>query len=656
MTATEESSTGRLAWRRVHILLASLVLIGTAFLVWRPPLWGSHDPIPTTLSADACFLLVGLTLAFALVRFASRAGLVGRSLLYLLTVVFGGMAASRMVLEVRDRTATAFWPPKAAPARAVVLDSLAPRDAAEWGLRVAMHAAGEQTDTLPDIPVNWRFPHQVQLAIGTAASGESEFWSRAGTGANAVACHAVVSGSSKATSKQLTPSCMRADSAPATLVFSTTHRSGPDSGRVSSDSALSPWPQHRFNARRHASVASPDGGPAAHPWMTATHTEVRASSSVVGDMVLVGGHNTGLMAALDVTTGAVRWISRVPNWVHQAPVSDGRIGVVGFGDNERSFWGRAPSGVGGFDVRTGRRLWTRFDESSVMTSPVIIDSSLIYASAAGVLRKRRLATGELLAERELPGGLVMGPPLLVGDTVVVGLEPDHVCAVLAGDLRTLWCHTFAGQQMLGHASPSVDGGIVIASGISTAITPTLRDFLALPIGLQLRGIGAILFPRYWKEFWPGQLFSGLELATGRVVWTSPLFRERREITGHSAGTATTQHGLGVIILPLADTLVVFDTRSGAVRWSSGALSARGTPQIIDDAVIVAGRAGVIEVRKLEDGTLVCSIKRRVGYDRAGPIEVGGKAIFVNLDGEVEAIPAAQLTSCTAEHAQRPAVP
>jgi outer membrane protein assembly factor BamB len=259
----------------------------------------------------------------------------------------------------------------------------------------------------------------------------------------------------------------------------------------------------------------------------------------------------------------------------------------------------------------------------------------------------------LLAERDLPGGVVMAPPLIIGDTVVVTLEASHVCAFLAADFRNLWCRNFPGQQMFGHASPSVDAGIVIASGVATPVFLTVDEFRKLSLGLQLKSLRAVLFPRYWSEVWPGQLFTGLELSTGRVVWQSPLFAERRELTGHSSGTAAVENGIGVIVLPLADTVVAFDARTGSILWTSGANEARGPALILDGQVVVAGRNGIIEIRQLADGALRCTITRRVGYDRAGPARAGGLVIFANLEGEVEAIPVGELMSCTAAGARRP---
>jgi outer membrane protein assembly factor BamB len=174
--------------------------------------------------------------------------------------------------------------------------------------------------------------------------------------------------------------------------------------------------------------------------------------------------------------------------------------------------------------------------------------------------------------------------------------------------------------------------------------------------LQAELLRALLFPAYLDyrvARVAGQRLIGLSLRTGEVRWRSPLFAKRRAVDGHTAGTAALRDGVGVIVLPVADTVVAFDTETGAIRWTSGANQARGAPLILGDRVIIAGRNGVIEVRQLADGALRCTVRRAVGWDRAGPSVSGDLAIFANLDGEVEAIPTTALLGCSATGASPP---
>ena len=354
------------------------------------------------------------------------------------------------------------------------------------------------------------------------------------------------------------------------------------------------------------------------------------------------GHETGTIEALDLATGHRRWAARLPNWVHQDPVSDGQIVVVGFGDNATSMAGDAPSGVAAYDLQSGRRLWTKFDETSVMTSGVIHDSTVTYASAAGVLRKRSLRTGALLGTRQLPGGVIMGPPASVGDTIALGLDIHGVCAVLISTLEPIWCRTVPGFMKIGHAGPTIDNGAVIVSGIALLRGVSLAEFWRLPFKIQRKAIWTALGP---DAELIGQNYLSFDLHSGQRRWASRLFPSTRDVEGHISGTAVVAHGRAAIVLPVSDSLIAFNPATGTPVWTAGARGARGAPLVVDDRIILAGHDGVIDVRDLTSGALICALHRTIGYDRAGPTLAGNLVIFANLQGMVEAIPKEDVLHC-----------
>ena len=646
--------------RFVDAAVIAVIVLSVAFLAWRVRNHFSPDLIPTHRRADAVFGVIGAAFIALLVPWGRNPRKFARGVAYLGALLLVGMVVSRLALLRMERS---FPHPLAAAAHTMgdgsgemiepALDHK-PTDAAEWAVRVALHVGIDSAGALLPIPDGWALPPGVSLGVEPRAKGGWEIWAQYAAASAIATCHARVDvDGDDVTGAELTPRCASNATLPTGVVLAPPPRGAAADPIVTPGPAGASWLQHRGNARREAVLASQDSaGPG---WRTSTHTAVRTGASASGDLVLIGGHGTGLLTALDRRTGARRWSARAPNWIHQDPVSDGRIVVVGFGDSDRSFLARAPSGVAAFDLVTGRRLWTEFEERSVMTSPTILDSVVVYVSADGTLRKRLLATGKLLGTMTLPGAVIMGPPVRTGDTLVVTLEHYHTCAVAVSTLQTLWCRELRDLRMLGHGSAAIDDGVVVVSGVATALTPGLGEFLRLPVGLQANLLGKLLFPSYRDEgAGAGQILFALDLATGAVMWRSSLFPERRTVEGHSAGTAAIQDGLGVVILPIADTVLAFAPKTGAIVWGGQAHASRGPPLILGDQVIIAGRDGVIELRQLKDGVLRCTLRRDVGSDRAGPIAVGGLVIFANLDGEVEAIPASALLGCTATGASRPA--
>jgi outer membrane protein assembly factor BamB len=626
-------------------LLIVLVFAAAIYMAVRTPVPGKYEILPAGMLAGAGYVAWASLVVFV-VRFARRQRGAGarwfaQGVALVLAGVFIAAAATRIALQVRESHALDHWPPRLALIRATTPNSVSPRERADWGARIAAHSfTGSPTETF-SVPSGWPFPDDVTLALRKTSPRVTEIWSRAGDGTTTCVS---LNAPSMLTGTTITPSvdCSTLKLAPAGIVFGRPLR--PSIGPVPTVDApgASNWLQYRADASR--SGRNGDVLNTSQGWRTQIDGEIRSSVSVAGGLVLVGAHGTGSLTALDVTTGRPVWAVRVPNWIHQDPVTDGRIVVVGFGDNLASFGGRSPSGVAAYELTTGRLMWTSFEEGSVMTSPVIRDTVVIYGTGAGILRKRVLGTGRLLGEGMLPGTVTMAPPVSVGDTIVFSLDQNRVCALMISTLDSLWCRAVPHLRMMGHASPAIAEHEVIVSGAATLFAPTLREFFHLPFRVQRKLVRSALFPDGYDEF-AGQLITALDLSTGKTRWRTGLFANPRLVVGHIAGTAAVADSIGAIVLPVSDTLVVFDVSTGRTLWTAPAHNSRGPPLIAGDRVVLAGHDGVIEVRRLRDGIRTCLMQRKVGYDRAGPTLAGNIVIFANLQGEVEAIPIARLLGC-----------
>jgi len=431
---------------------------------------------------------------------------------------------------------------------------------------------------------------------------------------------------------------------PPTPVYSTVTRLPAEATPVT---ALPPsvglaWPQYRGDAA-HTALHS-DSVPTAATWPARIEGEVRASASLIGDLLVVGTHGNGELAAFDRRTGALRWRRRLPNWVHQDPVSDGRVIVVGFGDNANSFAGQAPSGVVAYAAATGAPLWTVFDETSVMTSPLVTGDALVYVSASGRLRKRRLVDGALLAEDSLPGGVIMGPPAMVGDTAIITLDSRDVCAVQLASLTRLWCRTFPHTILMGHYAPTVVDGVVYAAGSVVFPGLSLGEFRALPDSMRNTALRSLLRPRFLPL---GQRLWAMRLADGALLWAGPMHVDTKPIGGHPSGTAVVQGARGVIIYPQQDTLAGFDARTGVEQWRTTGGGSRGPLLLVDSLAVHAMRDGSIVSRSLVTGAVRCRVKLSEGFDRAGPVRAGNDLLAVDRKGAVHRVPVAALTQCAA---------
>ncbi len=627
-----------------------MAIVGCAallFLAFRPRFPGRQDLIPRGWLVSLSFLAVAAILVRVLWTIRGSGRRVGGAILMsvgvMAAVVATGMASTRIAILQHERSSPDVWPPRVDSARAVVLGELSGELQASWGLWLALASASRDPSrwSQPSIPERWGFPPGVRIGGIVTDSGAM----LVAQSADGITCTALTwSDSSGWPTASVVPTC--GDSPPAGVELAAPLRETDEPRRhefpaPSRDPRT--WPQYRRDAAHL--IATPLSGDSASGWAAETRTPVRASASTAGGLVLVGGHGTGVLVALDASTGALRWRARLPNWIHQDPVSDGYRVLVGFGDKDASFLGQAPSGVAAFDLATGRWLWTAFDETSVMTSPVLHDSTAYSISAAGVLRGRSLADGSLRLERQLPGGAIMGPAALSGETLFVGLDVDVACAVLLPGGHELWCREFPGLRWMGHASPSVADSVVLLTGVATALTPGISEYRRLPWRNRLQQLRALLFPKYWDVNSPGQVILGVDRGTGATRWRSRVYPWARDVDGHTAGTAVVASGIGVVVLPMADVAVGFDITTGAERWSQPAHGSRGPVLVLDGSVVVAGQDGVVLVLNLATGSERCRLQSPLGFDRAGPVPTGVHAVFVRLDGRVVAVPREDLLAC-----------
>lgn len=636
------ASRGRVSpW--LHVFLAIAVVVAGGYLIrLAMPFRG----MPTvTLGAlgvvTVALIAIGLLVA---IRRASQRGRSAwlRASVYLVAGAFIGLGVQRSIAWRRAALDRLPDPEAITTAR---LEELTPVERAEWAARVMAHLV---TRPVADggsqaIPETWPFPIGVVVAI-EFNDVATYVWTR--TAEDSIGCIAVPVHSAPLDSALGCGARRRSAQA---LDYTPPIRIAESIASVPRAPQSPGWTQYRQNALRSGTDARRMRDSAIGGWRATTDGPIRASVSVIDDRVVVGGHGTGSLTVFDLATGTLSWRTRAPNWIHQDPVSDGRIVVTGFGDSRGSFEGTAPSGVAAYELSTGRHLWTRFDESSVMTSAIVADSTVVYATGIGVLRKRRLRDGSLLDSARLPGRVVMAPMALVGDTLVATLDADGVCALELSSLSTIWCRRFPHLRMMGHASPAVSSGQVVLSGLTTLFALTPDDVRQFGWGRRRRLLAGIFEPRTGKEIIAGQLFMGLDLATGETRWITPNFPyQHGMVPGHIAGTAVlSSDTLGVIVLPGGNVMVGFNPATGAVRWSHPSHHARGSALVVDDRVVLAGRDGIVEVRRLLGGELVCTIKRETGWDRAGPVYAAGLVIFADLDGVIEATPWSDLRNCRA---------
>jgi outer membrane protein assembly factor BamB len=620
-------------------VLAVGLMAASVLLAWRTARYGRSDLFGSPGAAFAYYSAQALAGGWYLTGFrGARASAASWLTLgaRVLSIVMCGAAATRTIRQPAPNRLTSAWPPIERAASDAPFDALTPDERLTWAVRVAAHwfTGTRSWNQALVVPADWPLPPNVEIA----SAGDSALRRVA---ARAIGDHRICLTTLPPPAD--TPEhamdgivCRAPAAQDSGLVFHAPTR-GENLARtpIDADSGLA-WPQYRFDAARRADAA----GRSAGAWGAQMRGVARSSPSVVDSGVFIGTHGLGSIEAFSLRDGRAWWKARVPNWVHQDVTGGHGVVVAGFGDNGGSFVGLMPAGVAAFDAATGALRWTAFEGNSVMTSPVIWRSAAVYITAAGVLRVRSLADGALSATLRLSGGAIMGPPLIRHDTLIVGLDEDHVCAV---DLRTtseLWCTQVSGAAALGHSAVSLLGDTVYA-------TANIQHHLS-----RLRSIMKRLTS--WDRL-PGSADStggltgaqliALDARDGRVVWRSDVFPAVRARAGHTSGTATADDSTIVVALPTSDVLLGFDRRSLRLRWRRPAAHTRGSPLMKDGRVYWLGRDGEFFVLNAGDGSVACSTKLPEHFDRGGPTLAGDAMLFASVERTLTAVPLADANRC-----------
>lgn len=613
---------GVLSPRRA-VEIASGVCAGAALVVLAALPRGRLDyAMPMGAVAMAVYLIIGLTVLFVTVR-GGRSRVV-RSAAAAIGLVLAGAAALGALQWHRAR----IWPPRPEMSRFGQWNQLSNEERARWTVRIAAHAfSADSAPLLGDrliVDPEWPVPPGARVAF-VHREGGVEVW-------------AMVDGSVDCIVIPSAAASSRCGVAPDAALYAEPVRVSREVGRALPRQAAGAWPQYRGDAGRTGVVADTTGQ---REWTAKVAGPMRSTVSVAGGLVLAGTHDNGVLSAFRLGTGQAIWTVMVPNWIHQDAVSDGRVVLVGFGDNESSFDGGAPSGVAAYDLETGSHRWTAFEGSSVMTSPAIDGTGAVYATASGTVVRRSIRDGREEARAMLPGGVIMSPPALVGSTVVFTVDNHFVCALNAQDLVRRWCTAIRGVREIG-AAPTIAGArVLVTAGVLLRGTTwaDLRDLDWSRRWSMVRGAFD------WTARYAGQKLYALDIETGQVKWTSRLFQASRVVQGHNAGTPAISGETGVVVMPVADTIVGFDVRTGRTLWTAGARGGRGPPTIVGGQVVASGRDGVIEVRNLADGHIACEVTRTIGYDRSGPAVAGNVAVFGDLQGGIQAVSTRRLLGC-----------
>lgn len=416
------------------------------------------------------------------------------------------------------------------------------------------------------------------------------------------------------------PMCGRQEERPPTSVERTV--SAPvvrETGFARAD-VLGTYSQHRGDAQR-TGIAAESMPNAGFRWAYRVGGELRASAAVAGNQVFVGAHGNGELDVLSLTTGALGFRVRAPNWIHHEPAITADLVIVGFG-------GEAPHGVVAYDRRTGVERWRQYARGHVMTTPVVADSLVVVATGANEALGLRVLDGSVAWRSPLPSSGPMSNPLLRDSVLLVSLERTMVCALSVRTGARLFCRSLSSRgEGAGHSSlTSAGAAMLMVYNEDMSLWDAVRSHRWRYLLLHLAGFGG--------EIVRNQVVVAFDPTDGSVWWRLPLAYGSKKTYGHTAGTPAYVDRVAYVPSPFSGFVTAVRVDSGRLLWATDVSTARGSVSVTRGAVFAAGVGPFYSVLDAATGAIRCRGSLPGASDRAGLTIAGSTGVLTLRTGEV----------------------
>ncbi|HET7271879.1 MAG TPA: PQQ-binding-like beta-propeller repeat protein, partial [Rubrobacter sp.] len=335
-------------------------------------------------------------------------------------------------------------------------------------------------------------------------------------------------------------------------------------------------------------------------WKVKTGGPVVSSPALTEGVVVIGSDD-GAVYGLDSSTGDRKWLYLAKGPV-EAPVT---------ADNGMAYVASRSGEITALDARTGKEIWSSSPGDVLRTAPAVNDTKVFVVDDSHDLLAFDRQTGK--KRWEIPNGSYVGPPLVVGDGLIVArsdgniqrLDPD-------GKRMEGWDGAVAGNPIDGDPTfslgPTAGGGAVWAATDKAAVVR-----LGPPTG------PAPIEP-VWADAFSNPPFSG-------------------DVPQYTA----TGYGGEAVLLGAGNNVYLLNVESGEARMVGGLENASGGPAsepAVAGDTLLAASGKVLYAVHLPDGEALWNLEGGTSFR---PPEVAGeKVLWLSSTGDKHTLRALDL--------------
>ena len=176
-------------------------------------------------------------------------------------------------------------------------------------------------------------------------------------------------------------------------------------------------------------------------WRVEDNSDIGAGAIMAGNKVIYA-NTSGIIYALDASTGAKLWSYRAGGKIFSTPALSGNIVVVGCTDNI----------IYALNSTTGRVVWRFACEKSVLGSPAIYGGKVFIGASDNRFRALDLKSGKLLWQYDKIKGFIEAKPYVDAKQVIIGDWSNTLYSLNPANGKLQWSWSNKGSRMLSPAA------------------------------------------------------------------------------------------------------------------------------------------------------------------------------------------------------------
>lgn len=320
-----------------------------------------------------------------------------------------------------------------------------------------------------------------------------------------------------------------------------------------------------------------------------------------------------------------------------------RLGIVAASDGTNVYTADHGGGVYAFALKNGERVWRTDSKLPISAGPGVGAGLVVVGATDGTVLALNAANGGQVWKTSVSGA-ILGSPAVSAQAVVIHTTDGHIVALSDASGQVLWTvsRDVPNLTLRGSGTPLIVGSTVLQGldtgqllalnlsdgsqrWLATVSAPTGSNELARLADLD--GVLAADDSNVFAVNYQGRV-ADVALDTGQILWT-------RDISSY---TGVSQDAAHVYVTDEHSSVWALDKTNGVPVWTQPAMRARDltVPVPFGSTVVAGDLDGYLFFLSKKDGSIVARVSLGGAPILVPPIVVNDTLIVLSTNGDIGA--------------------